>query len=253
MNLPETNLLGFISAEEQNLLVSLLKCHRDIALAFPKLDGAYQAPIKHIEVNIKNESAWTILALYLFTHYHLYLSTVTLLRCHLSDSLASTRKAIDATLTAYRLIAEPETLGEYKSQHRNYRFIKTYIERKRKKDPAQFPIAEPLIAVHNTCSEYGSHADIGSLMDRINIEDTERTGKGLMKVGMFQTMNDTEARHHMVMTFLAFTSMLKVYQDFLGDLAQGLDRPAWTSTIDGLMVAIQKEAVQIEVNLEGAT
>jgi len=252
MNLPETNLLGFVSAEEHNLLVSLVKCHRDIALAFPRLDGAYQAPIQHIEDNINNEHSQTVLALYLFTHYHLYLSTVMLLRCHLSDSLASTRKAIDATLTAYRLIAEPNTLEEYKSQHRNYQFIKGYIERKRKKDPAQFPIAGPLIEVHDKCSEFGSHADIGSFVHRINIEDIEGTGKGIYKVGMFQTMTDTETRHHMVMTFLAFTSMLKVFQDFLGNLAKGLDRAAWTNTIDGLQAAIYTEAAQIEANLKDA-
>lgn len=53
MDLPETNLLGFLGAEEQNLLTSMVKCHRDIAIAFPKLDGAFQAPIKLINIDDK--------------------------------------------------------------------------------------------------------------------------------------------------------------------------------------------------------
>jgi hypothetical protein len=103
------------------------------------LDGTFQAPIPHLRIAANDEYSQTVLSLYLFTHYHLYLSTVMLLRCHLSDSLASTRKAIDATLTAYRLIVEPQTLEEYKSQHRHYQFIKGHIERRRKADPTLFP------------------------------------------------------------------------------------------------------------------
>ena len=252
MNLRETNLLGFVGAEEQNLLVSLVKCHRDIAQAFPKLDGAYQAPIKYIDVNIKDEHPKTVLALYSFIHYHLYLSTVMLLRCHLSDSLASTRKAIDATLTAYRLIAEPETLEEYKGQHRNYQFIKGYIERRKKKDAAQFPLAAPLIEFHEKCSEYGSHADISSFVHRLSVEEVEGTDKGILRVGMFQVMSELESRHHMVMTFLVYGTMLKVLCQFIGGLAQGLDRAVWGNAIDDLLAAIHTEAAQIEASMENA-
>ena len=251
MDLPETNLLGFLGAEEQNLLTSMVWCHRDIAIAFPKLDGAFQAPIKHVDININNEYPKTILALYLFTHYHLYLSTSLLLRCHLSDSLASTRKAIDATLTAYRLISEPGTLNDYKNRHRKYQFIKGYVERKRKNDPDAYPLAPPLLDVHDKCSEYGSHADISSFVHRVSIEDIPGTGKGIYRVGMFQLMSELEVRHHMVMTFLAYTTMLKIYSEFVGGLAQGLDRSAWVNVIDGLLGAIFSEAGQIEVNLNG--
>jgi hypothetical protein len=94
MAVPQTNLLEFIGAEETNLLVTMHMCHPDLAKPFPMLDGAYQAPIKFIDVNINDEHKQALLALYLFTHYHLYFSMVCLLRCHLSDSLSSTRKAI---------------------------------------------------------------------------------------------------------------------------------------------------------------
>lgn len=116
MDVPQTNLLEFIGAEQTNLLVMMTKCHVEIAKIFPHLDGAYQAPIGFIDVNIKDEHKKTILSLYLFTHYHLYFSTVCLLRCHISDSFGSTRKAIDATLTAYQLIEEPDTLPLYQQR-----------------------------------------------------------------------------------------------------------------------------------------
>lgn len=251
MDLPETNLLGFLGAEEQNLLTTMVKCHRDIAIAFPKLDGAFQAPIKHIDININDEHPKTILALYLFTHYHLYLSTTLLLRCHLSDSLASTRKAIDATLTAYRLIIEPGTLEDYKNQHRDYQYIKHYVGRMRKDNLHAFPLAPPLLDVHDKCSEYGSHADISSFVHRISIDETPGTGKGIYRVGMFQLMSELEIRHHLVMTFLAYTTMLKIYSEFVGGLAQGLDRGAWQQWIHELFGAIFSEAGKIEANLGG--
>jgi hypothetical protein len=68
---------------------------------------------------------------------------------------------------------------------------------------------------------------------------------------MFQTMDETEARHHMVTTFLAFASMLKIYRDFLSGLAQGLDLDAWSNMIDGLLAAIYKEAEEIEATMGG--
>ena len=130
MGMPQTNLLEFIGAEQTNLLVTMTKCHRDIVDIFPHLDGAYQAPLGYMDVNIKDEYRNTVLSLYLFTHYHLYFSTVSHLRCHLSDSLGSTRKAIDATLTAYRLIEEPDTLSQYHERHWSYQNIKSYVVRK---------------------------------------------------------------------------------------------------------------------------
>ncbi|MGH8771466.1 MAG: hypothetical protein ACREV2_09860 [Burkholderiales bacterium] len=107
--------MEFIGTEETNLLVTMVKCHAEIAKVFPILDDVYQAPIKLVDVNINDGHKRTVLALYVYTHYHLYFSTVCLLRCHLSDSLGSTRKAIDATLTAASY-----SLDDWRALSKNY-------------------------------------------------------------------------------------------------------------------------------------
>ncbi len=49
----------------------------------------------------------------LLVHYHYYYSAATLLSCHLSEALASMRTAIEAGLTAYRIIEDrPSQLAE---------------------------------------------------------------------------------------------------------------------------------------------
>ncbi len=251
METAQTNLLEFIGIEENNLLVSMITCHRDIALGFPNIDGVFKAPIKHLNINVKDDHKNIVVALYLYTHYHMYFSIVCLLRCHLSESLASTRKAIDATLTAYRLITEPETLTQYVNREKDYKSIKAFIGRKRREDSKVYPLAETLLEFHDICSEYGSHADISSLVQRIVIEGVEGADIGQFKVNMFQIMDsDLEERKHMVDTFLVFTSMLKVFSGFISGLATGLDSEDWNKKIDNLTIAILKEVGKIRAELE---
>ena len=132
---PKTNLLEYIGAEETNLLVSINLCRRDMD-AFPKLDGLFQAPLQKIDLKVKDRKnlsdterhRMTVLALYLYVHYHLYSTMTNILRCHLSDAFSQTRKAIDATLTVCRLVRQPETLNQYLERHGSYLNIKRSIE-----------------------------------------------------------------------------------------------------------------------------
>lgn len=242
----ETNFLAFIGAEETNLLVAMVKCNRDITF-FPSLDGAYQAPLKFIDVNINDEYKKTILSLYFFTHYHLYFSTACLLRCHLSDSLGSTRKAIDSTLTAYRLIDEPNTLSQYQERHKSYQNIKSYVSRQMKHDKTKFPLAREIIALHDLCSEFGSHADISTFIHRVLVVPTQKEGKGLFKMNMFQAPDrDIELRYYLVQTLRAYAMMLKVFSVFIGELAVGLDLGAWNLRINELIQASATESFEIK-------
>jgi|ERR1035438_9395614 hypothetical protein len=254
MNVPQTNLVEFIGKEENNLLASMITCHTDIVIAFAKLDGIFQGPIPYLNINAKDECTKTILTMYLLTHYQLYFSTVCLLRCHLSESLASTRKAIDAALTAYRLIEEPETLDLYLDRHRSYQGIKGYIDRARKKDDTRFPLSKPLIHFHEVCSEFGSHVDVSSLLHRLIQNAFDEKGKGLFRLNMFQTPDtEQEMRRYMVETFLAFGSMLKVFSSFVGDLAKGLQQDEWAKAIDDFVTACYSEGLKLDEAITAAT
>jgi hypothetical protein len=253
MKVPETDFFSFIGVEETNFLVTLNKCHSDIHNMLPKIDGAFQTPMKHINISINDGHKITIQSLYLYIHGQLYISVVSFLRCHLSESLSSTRKAIDAMLTAYRLIEEPDTLKLYEESHSSYKSIKSYIQKARKNDTSRFPLADKLLKFHEVCSEFGSHADIATFIHKIAVSETDDPNQALMQIGMFQIPNsDDEIRRYIVETFLAFIGMLKVFASFIGSVATNFDSSEWEQFIDQLMATCYKEAERLDEVINAA-
>ena len=235
----ETNLLEFVSKEEHNLLTTLHTYHDDVK-QFSRVDGHYQAPTKHITIPAADNHGRMILALYLFTQYHLYLSWVTLMRCHLSDSLASTRKAIDATLTAYRLHAQPGTLQEYLQERGTYRFITRTITRARQADANLFPLAPPLLHLHGVCSQYGSHADISSFAHRVQVVPLD-AGKAVVEHLMFQyPKNPTEFRYYLASTLSAYILMMQVFIDPIAMYTKDFNVGAWSDSAKKLIESTEK-------------
>lgn len=235
----KTNLLEYLSKEENNLLTSLVNYRHDVD-AFAQVDGHFQAPVPHIEVPADNDHARMVVGLYLFTHYHLYLSFATLLRCHLSDSLASTRKAIDATLTAYRLHLEPGTLQAYLAEDASYRFITSTIKHAIKQDNNAYPLAPPLLELHGICSQYGSHADVSSFVHRVKVTPLG-SGRAQVEHMMFQFPDDEkEFRYYLASTLSAYMLMLAIYADPLTKLTKDFDVTQWTEAIKALTASIEK-------------
>jgi hypothetical protein len=245
-----TNLLEFISKEENNLLTSMVKCHDDVA-QFAKVDGHFQAIVKHLDVPADDEHGRTMLALYLFTHYHLYLSFVTLMRCHLSDSLASTRKAIDATLSAYRLCVEPQTLEQYLNAEGAYLRITRTMERARSADANAYPLAPPLLHLHGVCSQFGSHADVSSFVHRIKVVPVS-SDKATIEHLLFQYPEDpAEFRYYFASTLSAYMLMLEVFIEPVGKYAAEFDLDSWRKSSNALVMSIEKvRAALAEAGLE---
>lgn len=260
MNVPQTNLLEYLGAEETNLLVSINLCKQDMDF-FPKLDGLFQEPLKHIDLKIKNGAdlkhedvhRMTVLTLYLYVHYHLYSAFSTMLRCHLSDALSQVRKAIDATLTAIRLIGDPSTLEDYLERRTDYRNIKRVVSEANKKAETQYPHTGPLVEMHEICSQFGSHADVSSFIHRVEMTDPDDLGKSLIRFFMFQRPDsDLEFRYHLVRMLSSFGQMLWLFRDFVGDLAVGIDKDKWVAAIRQMDLAIQKESEQIKSAIKRA-
>ena len=251
--LPQRNIFGFLGAEESNLLTTLRTCHRDFSIMLPMIDGAFQAPIGHIAIPVNDDHKRTVLCLYLYVHGQMYFSVACLLRCHLSNSLASTRKAIDATLTAYRLIEEPATLPQYEAGDFSYQFVKRYVEKARKKDASLYPLAVDLLKFHDLCSQFGSHADIATFIHKIAILQTDNPDQEMMTVGMFQPPDSKEEmRRYMVETFLAFVAMMKVFSSFVVSIATKFDSGPWVKQIDQMAAACYKEARELDAAIDGA-
>ena len=94
MKLGEQNFLEYLGNEEQNLLTSIVNFKSEFDL-FYNIDRIYQEPLKRLVVSSDDV---VVPQLYLFVHFHLYFSMSCLLRSHLSETLSSLRKAIDASL-----------------------------------------------------------------------------------------------------------------------------------------------------------
>ena len=96
------NFFKYLAAEENNLLTSLHDYRKEFDY-FNHLDGLFQAAGQKLKVGEKG----TLIALFSFTHFHLYFSVAAIYRMHASECWVSNRKAIDAILSAYRIIEEP--------------------------------------------------------------------------------------------------------------------------------------------------
>jgi hypothetical protein len=154
--------------------------------------------------------------------------------------LASTRKAIDSTLSAYRLHVEPGTLPEYLEAKYSYRFIKKTIEKARKNDETAYPLAPPLLDLHGTCSTYGSHADIASFVHRVKVVPRD-TGSASIEHLMFQYPEDPEEfRYYLASTLSAYSLMLGVFVAPIEKYAPGFDVEVWAKASTALTASIEK-------------
>lgn len=122
------NIFGFIAEEEENLLVSTYhgKTHLH---ALEEVDSIIRSPVDKLVV--PKEMA-AVAQLYLFIHYHLYSTFTNFMRLHLAEAMTAQRKAIDAALSAYKIIDDPSTANAYENREWEFQNIKTHIAKARK-------------------------------------------------------------------------------------------------------------------------
>ncbi len=230
--------LQFLAGEERNMLTSLVNFRSEFDV-FSHLDGLWRGAIERIDVPEKEQ---TIPALFLFVHFQLYISVAALIRAHLSESFASTRKAIDAALSAYEMILEPNQIPQYEARDKHFQFIKSHIAKIRKDDPARYPLAEQLLQQHEMCSEFGSHADISSFVYRTEMKGTDKPNKSILLFHYFQFPRDPEEFHwHFIELLLAYYQMLEVFKPMVLKVAVGLDAKSWDRELEVLRDALMKE------------
>lgn len=227
MNIKEVNFTEYLGHEEQNLLTTLTNFRKEFDLFF-NIDKIFQEPLSRLETSEKD---FLIPQLYFFVHYHLYFSVSCLLRSHLSESLNSTRKAIDASLTAYKLILEPDLTEKYIKRDNYFQYIKSNIQREIKNGETKYPLARTLLNLHDMCSQFGSHADISSFFHRLEFKETNSANKAHVMLHYFQfPRNDEEYRLYYLATLQAYFQMFLVFKIFLDQKLKIYD-PKWEKTI----------------------
>lgn len=241
MSRKEQNFLEYIGIEEHNFLASVINYRNEFDL-FSNIDKVYQEPLKRLDIPEKEA---VIPQLYLFVHFHLYFSVSCLLRSHLSECLNSMRKAIDASLTAYKLILEPELTEKYLNRDKYFQFIKGNFQREIEKDAAKYPLAKTLLKLHDACSEVGSHSDISSFFHRLEFNKISESNKKEILLHYFQfPRNPEEYRFYYLVTLQAFFYMFLVFKIFLDKKLKIYD-PEWEEIIKFLgpkLDKLQKQA-----------
>jgi hypothetical protein len=227
IEMKQLNFLEYLGTEEQNLLTGLMLLKGGFDL-FLSLDYIYQEPLKRLVVSDKEDKI--PFELYRFIHFHLYFSMSCLLRYHISESLSSTRKAIDAALTAYKLILEPSTTEKYIKRDNYFKFIKSNMQNERKKDINKYPLAAALIALHDLCSEYGSHADIKSFSNRLEARKSPDTETGYLMFHYFEILNPVENQRLYFQTLKIFYSIFKIFKSLFDRRLKIVDTD-WEFTI----------------------
>jgi hypothetical protein len=237
MSVGHIDFLHFIAGEEQNLLTSLINLRSDFDV-FAHLDGLFRGPVGLIDVPKGEEVAPS---LYLFVHYQLYISISALARAHLSECLASTRKAIDASFSAYEMMIDPATIPLYENRDNRFQFIRSHIATARKANEATYPLASELLALHDICSEFGSHADVSSFVHRVELKDAGYPGKNTLLFHYFQFPRDKDEYHaYFVETLLAYYQMLVIFKPMVLNRALGLPK-TWKSELEMVGDALEKE------------
>ena len=248
MNPEHTNFLDYLSKEEHNLLASIVNLRLDIDV-FNMLDNIYKTPLKNIEVK---DSEAVIPSLYLFVHFHYYFSVSCILRSHVTEGLASLRKAIDASLTAYKILEEPESEESYINREWLFQNIKAHIKKAREKDHSLFPLAESLIPMHETCSEYGSHADFNALEHRIDVYAIENSDKRKLIFKYFDYPEDSDMYHCVfVDILLCFHTMLIIFQPFMSSRL-GAEQEQWEADLEKIGQELANEQNSCHEHLQGS-
>ncbi len=221
------NFLEMVTSEEYNLMTSLVNYPKELSYLnrMERIYEEYLDLINKIKLNPDNEEP-IILNLYMYVQYHYYFTFVTFLRQHISDSMFSLRKAIDAALTVYLIIEEPKEVYNYLEKDNKFKYIKNTIKTIRSKDPNKFPLAKDLILYHEECSEYGSHADISSFVHRLDFEENSADGTRKLNFGYFQIFKDkNEFTFRYVALLMAFLIILKIFRCYFEKKLKGIAIP----------------------------
>ncbi len=248
MKISDSNFLEYLGAEEHNLLASIVNFKSDFDL-FYNLDQIYKEPLSRLEVPPSKAS---IPQLYLFVHFHLYFSVSCILRSHLSECLASMRKAIDASLSAYQIILNPSSAQAYENRDPMFQHIKSYIQNEIKNDVTKYPLAHQLVNVHDLCSEFGSHADVSSFFHRLELRP-DPSGKKELLVHYFQfPRNKAAYQFYFIATLQGFYLAFKIFKVFFDQHLKIIDIN-WEQLIETLGKKLDEQRKTYKAKMDVGT
>ena len=147
------------------------------------------------------------------------------------------RVGIDAGLTAYRIVEDRPSQLQYVERHKSFLYPKAFFQRERKKNPNAFPLAKPLLSLRDSCSRYGSHADIDSFVHRLELP--KRPGEEL-KLQYFQhPKNRWDFGWWYLRLIHTFLMILQVFEKYLVREKEFVTQE-WANSIRQIGLQIEK-------------
>ncbi len=239
------NLLEYLGTEETNLLITLNNLGNEFAV-FNRVDKLYVDALSNARIS-DEEDDLILLQLLLYAQFYYYYSAATLLRCHLSEAISSMRVGIDAGLTAYRIVEDRPSQVQYVERHKSFLYPKAFFQRERKNNPNAFPLAKPLLALRDACSQYGSHADIDSFVHRLELP--KAPGEEL-KLQYFQhPKNRWDFGWWYLRLIHTFLMILQVFEKFLVQ-EKGFVTQEWASSTRQIGMQIEKLMIEARTKAE---
>jgi hypothetical protein len=195
-------------------------------------------------------SAVVIFQLLAFTHYHFPFSTACLMRCHLSEAFASARVAIDAALIGAFIIKDRALQVAYAKREKPFDKLNRHLRNLvRDKKPLPHPLVGELLKLHDKCSTFASHADIGSFVHRLDFAQSPAQSGPVITVEYFQfAKNQTERKIHGFALLFTFVMILDVFSDFLVSEYE-VAPPEWKEELHNLGAEIQIRNDELKIAL----
>lgn len=161
-----------------------------------------------------NENEVTILQLLAFTHYHFLFASTCLMRCHLSESFASVRAAIDGALIAAQIIHDRDSQADYIKKIGPFENFTRYLGNlTRDGKPLPHRLVPLLREIYKQISTFSVHADAGAFVHRTHIPKQE---SDLAQFAYFQFAKTLDERKLNFLTAMQiFVYVLNVFSDFL--------------------------------------
>jgi hypothetical protein len=226
----ELNFLEYLGREEEHLHKNLRNLKNELNL-FYAIDYLYKKPLQRLD---PNDRETVIARLFHFVHSQLYFSLNCLLRSHLVEFLSAIKKAMEASLKAYKILMDQ---GSFPDAPDESRFQDIFKEMRIEilRNVSRYPLAPDLIKIYENFSNYNLGADLDLLMDQSKPYEFENTFRAnfLPPHARF-SKEEIRYKFYYVQTLYAFLLMYLIFNIYLNEKIKALDDPSREMPINEL-------------------
>jgi len=230
MEKEELNFLEYLGREDDHLHKNLRNLKNEFSL-FYAIDYLYKKPLQRLSAHDRE----TVLArLFHFVHAQLYFSLNCLFRSHLVEFLAAIKKAVEASLKAYKILMDQDSAPNGPEENRFqdiFQEMRVEILRNR----SRYPLAPDLVKIYENFSHFNLNADLDLLMDQSRpYEFGSAFHENYSPPYRRFSKEEIRYKFYYVQTLYAFLLMYLIFSIYLDQRLTVLDDPSEEPPINEL-------------------